>query len=191
MQLAMFVTIALVCLILLIVTLVLGEIFEHGVDLAHDVVDLATGADSPTAEGPGGPSPFGLRVASAFGTGFGAAGAIATSLKQDALTSSGIAVLFGALTGLIVYEYALFLFKQEVGGVFELESLVGETAQVSVAIPSGGSGEISFVRAGERHMLTARSADGSEIPQDSEVRVEQVVGDRAIVRVCQPEEAQQ
>lgn len=183
MQLAIFVSIAIACLILLIVSLILGEIAEHGVEIAHDIVDLATHDVSALAEGHGGPSPFGLRVMSAFGCGFGGAGAIATAYKLDALVSSVIGAAFGLVAALLVYEYARFLYAQEAGEVFELDSVVGHSAEVSVAIPAGATGEISFVLGGERRSLVARSADGSDIAQGTDVVVEKMVGDRAIVRV--------
>ncbi len=188
MQLAIFVTIAIVCLVLLIIGLVLGEIAEHGVELAHDVVDLATHDADAMGNGHGGPSPLGFRVVSAFGCGFGGAGAIATAYKLNSVASSAIGAGFGLLTGFAVYQFARFLYAQEAGEVFELQSAVGQPAEVSVAIPAGAAGQISFVLAGERRTLVARSADGNEIPQGSDVTIERIVGNRAVVRAGTPPE---
>ena len=188
MQLAVFVTIAFVFLVFLIVSLVLGEVFEHGAEIAHDLADLATGTDSPGAEGLGGPSPFGLRVVSAFGCGFGAAGAIATTYKLNALASSGVGVGAGLLAGVIVYEYARFLYSQQAGDVFEMASLEGKHARVSLAIPAGGTGEISFIAAGERRNIIARAADGSAVSEGTDVIVEHIISDRAVVRLPGAEE---
>ena len=189
MQLAIFVTIAIVFLIILVGSLVIGEIAEHGFEIGHDLVEMVSGQEG--ADGPAfsGPSPFGLRVISAFGTSFGASGAIATYLHANVVAASLIGVAFGFSTGLIAYQFARFLYAQQSGDVFEIANLAGKTAEVSVAIPGSGAGEVTCIVGGESRSFFARSRDGISIDRGTRVSILEATSEGVVVGLGPPPQA--
>ena len=59
--------------------------------------------------------------------------------------------------------------------------LVGRTAEVSVAIPADGVGQISLSLAGERTEHLARLKNGRAVPRGSEVLITELRGDSVVV----------
>jgi hypothetical protein len=55
-------------------------------------------------------------------------------------------------------------------------NMVGETAEVTVAIPATGIGEIAYVAMGSRNLSPAQTDGGEEIPRFSNVRITRVSG---------------
>lgn len=71
-----------------------------------------------------------------------------------------------------------------------LQSLVGRTAQVTVAIPKDGAGEISLRVGFEETAQLAWSVDGARIPLGREVVIRAVRGVELfveVVKVVEPE----
>jgi hypothetical protein len=62
-----------------------------------------------------------------------------------------------------------------------MSTLVGKSAEVSVAIAEGGLGQITITLGGERSEHIARSADGRGVPRGAEVIVTGLRGDSVIV----------
>ena len=61
--------------------------------------------------------------------------------------------------------------------------LVGRSAEVSVAIPSNGVGQVSVSLAGERTEHVARSKDGRAVARGTEVVITALRGDSVVVEV--------
>ncbi|MGH9508870.1 MAG: NfeD family protein [Terriglobales bacterium] len=165
-----FLAIAAIGFVLLVVSLVFGEAFEHGdghFDSDHDT---------------GGPGFFSVRVMSVFITAFGGFGAVATRYGLSPLPASGVGFTSGLFFGLIIYGFARFLYSQQ-GPQSSMVAgdLVGQTGRVVVAIPAGGLGQVRC-RFGEEIVdKIARSGDGAAIAENTAVVVKEVLGEVVVV----------
>ena len=125
-------------------------------------------------------SPFSAAV---FGSAFGLTGLITHLwLEMDTIPSilwaTGIGLLFGGLAQ-VLFIYVLSPSKSS---HFSLErDVVGREAEVTVAVPEDGLGQISFSNVSGRVGLGARSGTGKEIPTGTLVIIKKVVGRVAIV----------
>ena len=99
--------------------------FDHG-DFGHD------------ADGHGaGPSILSSRILSVFVTAFGSFGAIGIHLGYGVGVSTAMGFGGGVLFAGVIYVFASFLYSQQATSHVRTSDLVGNTAQVSVAIPKG------------------------------------------------------
>src|SRR5271166_5285578 len=125
-----FLAIAVFGFIFVIASSILGDMFDHG-DLGHD------------ADGHGGgPSILSSRILSVFVTAFGCFGAIGIHLGFGVGVSTAMGFGGGVLFAGVIYLFASFLYSQQASSHVHTGDLVGNTAQVSVAIPKGGVGQI-------------------------------------------------
>lgn len=164
-----FLVIAAAGLVFLLISLVFGEVFEHfDTSLDHDLEH-------------GGPSFFSPRVLSVFVTAFGGVGAIATHYGMSPLPASGMGFVSGIVMSSIVLAFARFLYKQQASSDVRTTDLVGQSARVVISIPAGGIGQVRC-RVGEELVdKIARARDGSPVPENAAVRVEEVLGETVIV----------
>lgn len=172
---AVFLGIAAIGFIVLIVSFAFGEIFgdsdfggDHGGDL-H-------------AEGGGGVSVLSGRVLSVFVTAFGGFGAIGIHLGYGIGVSSGMGLAGGLVFGALIYLFASFLYSQQASTDVRISDLAGQTAQVSVAIPKGGVGQVRCTIGQTVVEKIARSKDGEKIPVNTLVLIEAIVGDTVLVK---------
>lgn len=165
-----FLGIAGVGFLFLLVSLVFAGIFEHfEAGLDHDLDH-------------GGPSFFSARILSVFITAFGGTGAVATYYGLSTLPASGIGFASGAFFAYLIYLFARFLYGQQASSGVQTSEVVGQSARVVVAIPAGGVGQVRC-RIGEELIdKIARSQDGQAIPENTSVRVEEVLGETVVVR---------
>jgi hypothetical protein len=171
-----FIILACLGFFFLVLSLILGEIF----DFAHEVAiehDISIDHDGDM----GGPSVFSSRIISAFITGFGASGAIASYYGRSWIVSSLIGLCFGLVAAGIVYAVVSVMYRQQAGSGVSLAEMVGMSATVSVAIPREGFGQITLIIKGSQVEHFARSADGESIKHGVSVKIEKFVGDRFIV----------
>lgn len=165
--LALFVIIGGIGFVFLLVSLVIGDIFEAvGFDfnlggLDFDILDS--------------------RVVSVFITAFGGFGAIGVQSGFGALVSSLIGLLGGVVFGGVVSLFARFLTSQQASSSVSDDSLIGRTAQVTVGIQPGQIGQIAARIGDERVERVARSKNGEEIKTGSIVIIEAIAGDSVIV----------
>jgi membrane protein implicated in regulation of membrane protease activity len=92
-----------------------------------------------------------------------------------------VGVVSGIVMAGLVYQFAKMLYSQQASVQVRMPSLIGRTAEVSVAIPAGGLGQISLMASGERSEHLARSAGGQAIPRGAEVVVTGLRGDSLVV----------
>jgi membrane protein implicated in regulation of membrane protease activity len=165
-----FLAIACIGFLFLLISLVFGEIFDHfdgGLDASMDH---------------GGPGFFSSRVIAVFVTAFGGFGAVATHTGLSPLPAAGVGFGSGLVFGGAIYAFARFLFSQQASSDVNSADLVGQIARVVVAIPAGGIGQIRC-RIGEELVdKIARTRDGESIPENSSVRVDEVLGETVIVK---------
>lgn len=175
-----FIILAFIGFAFLVISLIFGEIFDVVGDVAHDiVVEHEISMDHPEA---GGPSPFSIRIIAAFLTGFGASGAIASYYKMSWIASSGIGLCFGLLTGAIVYSLISAMYKQQAQSGVSLSEMINSSGVVTVAIPKDGIGQVSVVLKSSQSEHLAKSEDGSEVKDGTNVKIVRVVGGQLIVK---------
>ena len=166
--LALFVIIGGIGFLFLLLSLIVGDIFEAV------GFDFDAGADSD----------FGLldsRVISVFITAFGGFGAIAVQMGFGAVAASLAGLLGGVIFGGVVSMFGRFLVGQQASSSVTDDDLIGRSAQVTVAIAPGQVGQITCRIGDERVEKIARSRNGEEIKVGSIVKVESIAGDSVIV----------
>jgi membrane protein implicated in regulation of membrane protease activity len=153
----------------LIVSLVVGDIFEMfggSADIGDPGVDFGF-LDS--------------RVLAVFITAFGGFGAIAAQMGFGAVVSSFVGLLGGVFFAAVVSVFGRFLIGQQASSTVSDHDLLGRTAQVTVAIKPGEVGQITAKIGDERVEKIARAKSGEEIKTGSIVTIESIAGDSVIV----------
>lgn len=156
----------------LLVTLVVGDIFE----MFGGTPDI--GVDSGVD--------FGFldsRVLAVFITAFGGFGAIGVQLGFGAVVSSFFGLLGGVIFAVVVSLFGRFLVGQQASSTFTDDALIGRSAQVTVTIKPGEMGQISTRIGDERVDKIARSKDGDEIKAGMTVTVAGIAGDSVLVEI--------
>lgn len=167
--LMVFLGIATIGFVFLLISLVVGDIFDSfGFDTGLDgVADGHAVLDS--------------RVISVFVTAFGGSGAIGIQAGLGIVGASLLGLAGGVLMGGLVSVFARLLYKQQSSSSVTTAQLVGRTAQVTVSIATGSLGQVSCRVGEERVEKLARSMDGTEIKAGAMVLVERIAGDSLIV----------
>jgi hypothetical protein len=161
-----FITIALVAVLVLVLSFVVGE-----------VIDLASDVDIDGADGH-----LNVQTIAAFLAGFGSVGWLLSGyFDVPALVAAAGGVLGGLPMALLVAAMTRFFMKQAVSTNFSLADLVGDHVRVTLAIPATGVGRIQFERAGGTHTAAARSANQQPITVGQLVTVQSVVAGECIV----------
>jgi membrane protein implicated in regulation of membrane protease activity len=166
--------------LILLVMLVLGDV---GGD--HDVAGQDSAFDHADGDH-GGPGIFSVRVMAAFLTAFGVGGVVARYFGFSHPASSGVGVLTGVVMAGAVYQFARLLSRQQASSEVRMSTLVGKSAEVSVAIPASGVGQVVLFAAGERSEHVARATGGVAVPRGAEVVVSGLRGDSLIVTPSSP-----
>jgi len=170
---AIFLAIAAIGFLFLMASLFLGEISGHADLGGHD------------ADGHGdtqGVSFFSIRVLTVFVTAFGGFGAIGVHLGYRTEFATVVGLVGGFFFGGIIYFFARFLYSQQASSDVRVGELVGRTAEVSVAIPKGGVGQVRCGVGETTIEKIARAKDGEEIPVHTSVTIEAVIGETLVVR---------
>lgn len=168
--LLVFLGIAALGFVFLLVSLVVGDLFDS---LGLDFGDLDAGFE--------GQALLDSRVISVFITAFGGFGAIGIQLGLSIFASSLLGLAGGVVLGGLVSLFARFLYRQQSTSSVTTAQLVGRTAQVIVSIAPGSLGQVSCRIGEERVEKLARARDNVEIKAGVTVRVDEVAGDSLIV----------
>lgn len=167
--LMVFLAIAALGFVFLLISLVVGDIFDSfGLD-----ADVDGGAD--------GHGLLDSRVISVFVTSFGGFGAIGIQMGLGIVASSFLGLAGGVVLGGLVSLFARFLYKQQSSSSLGTGQMIGRTAQVIVSIAPGSLGQVSCRIGEERIEKLARSKDNLEIKAGAIVRVDEIAGDSLIV----------
>jgi membrane protein implicated in regulation of membrane protease activity len=158
--------------LILLSLLLVGDVF--GAD--HDVGHGDVGGDH------GGPSIFSVRILTAFGVG----GVLARYYGLSQVTSTGVGILAGVVMSSLVFQFAKFLHSQQASSELHMQDLIGVVAEVSVAIPEGGVGQVVLSAGGQRSEHIARAADGRALARGSRVTVTALGGDWVVVAPAAP-----
>jgi len=162
-------------LLFLLVMLFVGEVFggDHDFEGEHD--GIGDHGDS------GGPSMFSARVMASFLTAFGFGGVVGRYYDLSHPAASGVGIVAGIVLAGIVYQFARILYSQQASSEIRMTGLVGRTAEVTVAIPRDGVGQVALTYSGERTEHIARSGDGQAIARGAEVVITGLRGESVIV----------
>jgi hypothetical protein len=167
-----YIVVAAFGLILLLVMLVVGDLFGGDHDIGHD-----GGLDHDQ----GGPSVFSIRIMAAFLTAFGVGGVVARYYALSHVAASGVGIVTGVIMAGLVFQFAKVLHSQQASSELHMHSLIGTAAEVSVAIPDGGVGQIALSSAGARSEHIARAADGRALARGMAVVITGLGGDSVLV----------
>jgi len=169
---SIFLGIAAIGFLFLIVSFLFGEMFghdvgDHGGDVHGDVHGVGF---------------LNSRVLSVFITAFGGFGAIGAHLGYRVEGSTGLGLAGGLVFGFIIYVFARFLYGQQASSGIGTGELIGRTAQISVAIPEGGLGQVRCALGETVVEKIARTVDGKAIPIHTSETIESIVGETVLVR---------
>lgn len=154
----------------------------HGAHIGHMGGDVGPTAGEGTAEvgwaqhnlatfSPLSPTTISAFLAAAGGIGYLCLHSWEMDLWASILLSAASGLVFAGL----VFVGIAWMFKATQGSsIVSQSSLVGVEADVSIAIPSGGAGEVAYVRAGQRNVMAARCADAAAVPQGARVVIKSV-----------------
>jgi membrane protein implicated in regulation of membrane protease activity len=174
---SIFLAIASIGFLFLVISFVFGELFGgHGDMGGHDVDHGDVHGDVH------GVSIFSTRILSVFVTAFGGFGAIGIHLGYRTEVATGIGLFGGAVFGAIIYLFASFLYSQQASSDVRVSELVGRTAEVTVAIPRDGLGQVRCSLGESIVEKIARTPDGQAVPANASVRIESVIGETVLVR---------
>ena len=165
-----FLSIAAVGFLILVLSFFLGEIADH--------LDFSADHDGDF----GGPSFFSPRIISVFITAFGGFGAVGIHYGLSTVASSGLGFLSGLSFASVIFVFARFLYGQQASTDNRASDLVGRTARIIVSIPPNGLGQIRCQIGEELVDKMARSGDGQPVPENTIVKVEQILGEIVVVR---------
>jgi membrane protein implicated in regulation of membrane protease activity len=154
----------------LLISLVVGDIFDafgmdFGLDASHDF------------------GIFDSRVISVFLVAFGGFGTIGVQAGFGAVMSSLCGLLGGVVFAALVFFFGKFLYGQQSTSSVSTEDLIGRTAQVIVNIKPDQLGQISCRIGDEKVEKLARALGGEEIKAGQLVRIESIGSDSVIVSV--------
>jgi hypothetical protein len=121
-------------------------------------------------------SPLSPTTISAFVTAAGGMGYLSLARWEWGPWASGLlALASGLVFAALLFGILYFVFAASQGSsVVHVASLVGVEAEVSLAIPSQGLGEVAYVQKGQRNTMQARCADAAAVPRGAKVVIKSV-----------------
>ena len=159
----------------LVVMLFVGEVFGADHDVGGHDVHFEHGDVG------GGPSIFSARIMASFITAFGVGGVVARYYGLSHPAASGVGIVTGIVLAGVVYQFAKILYSQQASSEVRMPALIGRDAEVSVAIPKGGVGQVTVSFGGERTEHLARSQDGRAVARGALVVIRGLGGDSVVV----------
>ncbi|MBI3944637.1 MAG: hypothetical protein HY321_01840 [Armatimonadetes bacterium] len=183
----------------ILVTFFLGELghlgdfggvdMDHDMDagLEHEVGDAGADHSADVGESDA-PGPFSSRVISIFLTAFGAVAAGARYSGLPSSISAGLGMAAGYGLGWLTYRFMRLVWAQGASSHVRTRDLEGALAEVSVAIPVSGPGQVACIASGTRTYQIARAAAGTEIPLGSRVRIVSVTPEGVVVEPAPEDE---
>jgi hypothetical protein len=174
---AVFLGIAALGFFFLLFSFVAGELFGGGDVGGHDA-DFHGDVHGDVH----GVSFLSTRVLSVFITAFGGFGAIGIHTGWGIGLSTALGLAGGVVFGGVIYLFVSFLYSQQASSDIHSGDLVGATAQVTVAIPKGGLGQVRCTLGETVVEKIASAQDGGDIPANTLVKIEALVGESVLVR---------
>jgi hypothetical protein len=172
--------------LVLLVSLLLGEIFEHGMEFGHDLDvmhEVSPGHDPSGSTDLPAPSWLSIRVLAASLVGFSAAGFIAAFVGLPGFVSWPLAAAGFLAVGAGTYFLILKpLAAQQYNSLMSRYSYVGQDAVVTLDILPAGIGQVTFRdRQGARVTQTALSDLSEAVSKGATVRIVDLVPGGVVV----------
>lgn len=161
----LYLSIAIVGVLFLVLSAVLGEVFDFFGD----------------ADADGDVHPLSGNVIAVALTAFGTAGMITSLYDWDPFLGALTSLLSALLLGAVAWWMIGLLHSQTASTDLSMGSMQGRVAEVTVNIPEGSVGEVLIARTSGTHQMIARSRDGSAIRSGTSVRVVEARGSMLIV----------
>ncbi len=160
----------------------------HG-EFNHDYGVTGSGhGEASGASADAGPllfGPFSPLVVAFFLTCFGGTGVLLTTIAPGMSKYLGLSL--AVASGFLLAWALIAFFNRLLGGMqssseVRLYTLIGSDAEVTVAIPAVGVGEVAYVAMGSRYVSPARSDEQVNLPRFATVRITRIVGNTFFVR---------
>lgn len=184
-MISVYLIIAIICALLLIVSVALGgvahdvDIGGHDFDLGGPDVDVG-GPDFDVGHGDfggSGISPLSLPIVLAFGASFGGIGSLLEAGGYDPYMTPLIAILVSVIIAAGMYMAVSYAFvKTQASSTVAVSDLIGQEGTISVAIKPGKIGQVVVVTEERGRTLLPAVAD-APIPRDAVVEITGIVGD--------------
>lgn len=137
--------------------------------------------ESVQPAGESGPRLLSGPVLSMFVTAFGSFGALGIHQGRGLGLSLIMALGGGLLFAGVTYLLVIFLYAQRASRRVQISDLIGKTAQVSMAIPQDGTGQVRCTLGDTVIEKIARAANNEAIPVDALVRITEIAGEMVLV----------
>lgn len=190
-MISVYVIIAIICVVLLIISIALGgfgddfDMGGHDFDVGGPDLDVG-GPDMDLGGahvdvgygdfGGAGISPLSLPVILAFGSSFGGIGALLEVAGFDPYITPLIAIFVSIIIAGALYMGLVWMFvKTQASSTVSMRELVGQEGTVSVAIKAGKVGQIVVVTEERGRTLIPAVAE-KPIPVDAIVEIKGIVG---------------
>lgn len=172
----LFLIIMLVGLLYLLLMIFGGAVTVIDIDIDSALestgLDTVFGLDSA---GGGEASGLGCGVIAAFLAGFGAVGLTGSIGGWNPLAMLVAAVLFGWLLGRAIVALLRFVYAQQSTDVFRSETLIGQSARVTIDSPAGKIGE-AMVEEGEIRKYPIKEMSGLALQRGDTVEIVDING---------------
>jgi len=145
--------------------------------------DADMDADGGVLDAGDGPGLLSLKTISTFMIGLGLTGAVASASMGIGfqLVSLALGLAGGIVASGFTYQVLKLVYKQQATSVTSLQDLIGRDAQVSIAIPAEGVGQIACAVHENRVYEEARSKDKGPISVGERVYITNIESGVAIV----------
>lgn len=167
-----------------IISGLLSGVFSGGGEVDVDV-DMDGGADGADVGHDGSVhfSPLSPVTLAMFIASFGGAGIIFHKvLHWPVYAHLPLAAVSGVVMAALVFYLFYKIFSVTQGSSHsQAAAIVGREAEITVAIPNNGLGEVAYTLGGSRYTAPARTVDGKELPAHLQVRVVKLVGSTYVV----------
>lgn len=157
----LFVVVGVIGLVVVLLSILLGDIVDGLLDLDFLGGDL-----------------FSLASIAAFLGAFGFGGVISLAILNVTWIAAVVGVVAGVLAAWGAASFTRWLKRSETQSTFRSTSMVGSTARVITDIPAGGFGEVRVLGSGQSRKRAARS--DVPIPAGTEVWVSAIVSPTAV-----------
>ncbi|HLV35617.1 MAG TPA: hypothetical protein VKY59_10910 [Spirillospora sp.] len=172
----LFLIIMLVGLLYLLLMIFGGAVTVMDIDIDSALestgLDTVFGLDSAGGSEAGG---LGCGVIAVFLAGFGAVGLTGSIGGWNPLAMLVAAVLFGWLLGRAVVALLRFVYAQQSTDVFRSETLIGQSARVTIDSPAGKIGE-AMVEEGEIRKYPIKEMNGLALQRGDTVEIVDING---------------
>lgn len=133
-------------------------------------------------------SPLKPAVIAAFVTIFGGIGIILMKSSISFIISLSISFIAAAIIAFIIYKYIIVkLYRAQNTSAVEIQKLIGQRAKVTLAIPQGGYGKITYTVNGNTYNSPAKSEDGCGISTGKDVKIIYINKNTYYVKNCEEE----